>query len=451
MKKLFMRIAVFLLLLFGWLSAFMVTGQHGRSSLYLLVPVLLLGAGMGLQLKLTHIRATTLTLAISAVAALALLNMFFPQHAPRLSALKNASPDPYPVSIAVPIADELSEFIIERQLKSTSALHIQLIARLPAQARQMLIVEDRMYVTLPDLGAVYLLDGVSSLNFIERPILFHSGLDRPFGLAMIGERLFVAEPYRVIELIDHNNDLHVDEERVVIDGLPDDGGHWMRSLVADPDGFLYVSIGSRCNACEEEDERRATIIRVNPENGESSVFARGLRNSVGMAIAPDSGILWSTDISRELPGRMPPPDELNRIIDGGDYGWPYCYGQQTPDPQLGSAQQCRDTQPALVDLSPLCRPMGIAFGADLAAPAEYRDSLYILCSGSGYGLTPPGPKIVRLGYRQGEIDDSLVDFLRGWDHSWGVPVAMEIARQGGIFISDEKSRSIYRISWRDEK
>ena len=451
MKIQLMRIAVFLLLLIGWLSAFMVTGQHGRSSLYLLIPVLLLGAGMGLQLKLTHIRATALTLAISAVAALALLNMFFPQYTPRLSALKNASPDPYPVSIEVPIADELSEFVIERQLKSTSALDIQLIARLPAPARQMLIVEDRMYVTLPDLGAVYLLDGVSNADFIERPVLFHSGLDRPFGLAMVGERLFVAEPYQIIELIDHNNDLHVDEERVVIDGLPDDGGHWKRSLVAGPDGFLYVSIGSRCNACEEADERRATIIRINPATGESNIFARGLRNSVGLAIAPDTGILWGSDISRELQGRMPPPDELNRIIGGGDYGWPYCYGQQIPDPQLGTEQQCRDTQPAFVDLSPLCRPMSIAFGADLAAPAEYRDSLYVLCSGNGFGLSPPGPKIVRLGYRQGEVVGRPVDFLRGWDLSWGAPVAMDIAGQGVIFISEEKSRAIYRVSWPGEK
>ena len=451
MNKQLQRLMVFLLLLCGWLSAFIVTGQHGRSSLYLLLPVFLLGAGMGLQLKLTHIRATALSLAIAAVAALALLNQFFPQHTPRLSALKNASPDPYPVHIEVPVADELSEFIIARQLESTSALEIQLIARLPAPARQMLVVNDRLYATLADLGAVYLLDGVSTADYIDRPILYHSGLDRPFGLAMIEERLFVAEPYQVIELIDHNNDLQVDEERVIIAGLPDDGGHWMRSLVADPEGFLYVSIGSRCNACEEEDQRRATLIKINPVSGESNIFARGLRHSVGLAFAPDTGILWGTDVSRELQGRMPLPDELNRIIDGGNYGWPYCYGQQIPDPQLGSAQLCQDTLPASVDLSPLCRPMSIAFGAQLTASAEYRDSLFILCSGSGYGFTPPGPKIVRLGYRQGEVIAPPVDFLRGWDSSWGAPIAMTITKQGVMFISDEKSRAIYRVSWPGEK
>ena len=447
MKKQFMRVAVFVLLLCGWLSAFVVTGQYGRSSLYLLVPVFLLGAGMGLQLQLTHIRATVLTLAVSAVAALALLNQFFPHHAPRLAALKKSTPEFHPVAINVPVADQLAEFMMERQLESTSVLSIQLIARLPSPARHMLIMNDRMYVTLPDLGAIYLLEDVNRATFIERPVLFHSGLDRPFGLAAMGERLFVAEPYQVIELFDYNQDLQVDEERIIVDGLPDDGGHWMRALVADQDGFLYVSIGSRCNACEEEDERRATLIRIHPDTGETTLFARGLRNSVGLAMAPDSGLLWATDISRELPGRMPPADELNRIVEGGDYGWPYCYGQQIADPHLGSAQQCRDTIPALIDLPPLCRPKSIAFGGHLSAPEEYRNSLYVLCSGNGYGFTPPGPKIIRLKYRQGEVEGPPVDFLRGWNTTWGAPVSMNISRQGAFFISDEKSGAIYRIRW----
>ncbi|MFO7765516.1 MAG: PQQ-dependent sugar dehydrogenase [Pelovirga sp.] len=450
MKKQLKRIAVFLLLLCGWLSAFVVTGQHGRSSLYLFIPVFLLGAGMGLQLKLTHIRATVLTLAVTAIAALTLLNQFFPQHSPRLSALETARPDSYAVNIEVPVADSLSEFMVERPLESTAALEIQLIARLPAPARQMLVVADRMYVTLPDLGAVYLLDGINSADFIERPILFHSGLDRPTGLAMVDERLFVAEPYQVIELIDHHNDLQVDDEQIIIDGLPDDGGHWMRSLVADSQGALYVSIGSRCNVCEEEDERRATVMKIDPDSHQANIFAQGLRHTVGLAIAPDTGILWGTDISREMSDRRPPPDELNRIIAGGDYGWPYCYGQQTPDPQLESGYQCRDTVPASVDLPPLCRPMGLAFGTNLTAPDEYRDSLYILCTGNGSGLTPPGPEIVRLGYRQGKVESPPVDFLRGWNDSWGTPIAMDIGEQGVMFISDAKNRAIYRVSWPEE-
>ncbi len=447
MKKQLQRLLVLLLLLAGWLSAFLVTGQFGRSSLYLLPPVLLLGAGMGLLIKLTNIRATVLTLAVSAITALVLLNQFFPQHKPRLSTFKTSSPDPFLVGIEVPVTDQLSEFMSERYLESSSAITIQLIARLPAPARQMLIVDNHMYVTLPDLGAIYLIDQISRAQPTDHPILYHSGLDRPFGLAVSKGRMFVAEPYQVIELIDSNLDLLVDTENILLDGLPDDGGHWMRALSSDREGFLYLSIGSRCNACEEEDQRRATIIRINPDTGDAREFARGLRNSVGLSIAPDTGKLWGTDISRELPGRTPPPDELNRISADKHYGWPYCYGQQTSDPQLGSETYCRDTVPATVDLPPLCQPMGLVFGDTLMAPVDYQNSIYVLCGGSGYRLSHSGPNIIRLPYRQGDIIGNASNFLRGWDAEWGAPIALAVSQQGHLYISDEKTQAIYRVRW----
>ncbi|MBD1399140.1 PQQ-dependent sugar dehydrogenase [Pelovirga terrestris] len=447
MIKQLQRLMVFLLLLSGWLSAFLVTGLFGRTSLYLLLPVFLLGSGMGLMLKLTHIRATVLTLAVTAIAALALLNQFFPQHTPRLSALKGTPPDFFPASIEVPVVDELSAFMTERSLASSSTVTIQLIARLPAPARRMLIVDDRMYVTLSDLGAIYLIDQISTGQPSEHPILYHSGLDRPFGLAFSNGRLFVAEPYQVLELIDTSLDLLVDTEKILLDGLPDDGGHWMRALTSDSDGFLYLSIGSRCNACEEEDQRRATIVRIDPDTGETREFAYGLRNSLGLAVAPDTGQLWATDISRELQGRVPPPDELNRISAGEHYGWPYCYGQQTPDPLLGLEHLCRDSVPATVDLPPLCRPMGLVFGSSLAAPEEYRNSIYLLCGGSSYRASHPGPKIIRLPYDQGTISGPVMDFVRGWDPEWGAPIALAVSEQGDLFFSDEQSQAIYRVRW----
>ncbi len=447
MKKQVQRFVVAIILLVGWFSAFLVTGHYGRSSLYLLLPVLLLGSGMGLLIKLTHIRATVLTLAVTAITALVLLNQFFPQHTPRFSALKTVSPDPFMVSIEVPVVDQLSEFMSERFLESSAPVTIELIVRLPSPARQMLIVDDRMYVTLSELGAIYLIDQISSVQPTDRPVLYHSGLDRPFGLAVSNDRLFVAEPYQVMELIDNNQDLQVDEEMILLDGLPDDGGHWMRALTSDINGFLYLSIGSRCNACEEEDHRRGTIVRLDPDTGESREFAQGLRNSVGLAIAPDTGLLWATDISRELQGRVPPPDELNRISAGEHYGWPYCYGQQTPDPLLGSAQLCRDTVPATFDLPPLCQPMGLVFGGTFMAPAEYRNSLYVLCSGSGYRLSHSGPKIIRLSYHQGDVTGNASDFLRGWDAEWGAPIALAVSQQGHLYISDEKTQAIYRVRW----
>ncbi len=446
MIKLLKRLMVFLLLLSGWLSAFLATGYHGRSPLYLLLPVFLLGAGMGLLIKLTHIRATVLTLAFTAILALALLNQFFPQHTPRLASVQSVSPDPLMISIEVPVVDELSTFTAERALATSFPVSLQLIARLPSPARQMLIVENRMYVTLSDLGAIYLIDQIDSAQPDDRPILYHSGLDRPFGLAASKGRLFVAEPYQVIELIDNNLDRQVDAEKNLLDGLPDDGGHWMRSLTSDQEGFLYLSIGSRCNACEEEDRRRGTIIRIDPDTGTAHEFARGLRNSIGMAFAPDTGLLWGTDISRELQGRVTPPDELNTILKGKDYGWPYCYGQQIPDPQLGSEELCRDTMAATHDLPSWCQPMGIVFGSVLAAPRDYQDSIYVLCSGDS-SVSHSGPRIIRFPYDQGKITGKVTDFLGGWDPRWGQPVALAVSPHGNLYISDEKNHGIYRVRW----
>lgn len=455
MKRQLLIFGVFLMLTGGWFSAFMVTGNLGRTSIYLLGPTLLLGIGMGLSLKLTQIRLTALSLAISAFLALLILNQFYPQHTPRLSALQGASPQTHQIPVKIPASGQLSDVMVERQLESSARLEIQLYAKLPGVARYLLVTDDgRLFASLSDLGVIYLLVDTENEGYVERPILFHSGLDRPFGMVMRDQRLVVAEPSRLLELTTTAAGDHAEQELVVLDNLPDDGGHWMRSLVADRQGQLYLSIGSRCNACEEEDPRRGTILKIDPDKGVVSEFARGLRNSVGLAQSPDKDILWGADISRDLQGRNPPPDEINRISAGEDYGWPYCFGAQVPDPQLGSVQRCAETLPAVIDLPPLCHPLSIAFGADLNASGIYQDSLYVLCSGSGHRLTIPGPKIVRTNYQQGEITGAPVDFLRGWqgaDDSWGAPVAIAVAKDGFMYLSDEKTRAIYRIRWIEEE
>ena len=166
-------------------------------------------------------------------------------------------------------------------------------------------------------------------------------------------------------------DNQVDEVNVVLDDLPDDGGHWTRSLAKGADGFLYLSIGSRCNACEENDLRRATVMRVNPVTGETEIFAKGLRNSVGLTFSPDGKILWGSDNGRDMLGDDLPPDEINRLEKDGDYGWPYCYGNRIPDPDLGSMARCKETVSAAVELQAHSAPLGIAFGDGLKAPSSY--------------------------------------------------------------------------------
>ena len=119
--------------------------------------------------------------------------------------------------------------------------------------------------------------------------------------------------------------------------LPPGGRHFTRSLVFLPsprDHRLLISVGSSCNACEENDPRRAKILAVDPDGGELTTFASGLRNSVFMAVHPLSKHVWATEMGRDYLGDDLPPDEINIILEGRDYGWPYCYGKRVHDDHL---------------------------------------------------------------------------------------------------------------------
>ena len=129
-------------------------------------------------------------------------------------------------------------------------------------------------------------------------------------------------------------------ERVVT-GLPGGGNHWTRTLRFGPDGWMYVSIGSSCNVCVEEDGRRATLMRFRPDGSGGEVFATGLRNSVGFDWRPEDGQIYATDNGRDLLGDDFPPCELNRVEKGGFYGWPVANGDRVPDPDFGKGQEAR--------------------------------------------------------------------------------------------------------------
>ena len=129
-------------------------------------------------------------------------------------------------------------------------------------------------------------------------------------------------------------------ERVVT-GLPGGGNHWTRTVRFGPDGRLYVSVGSSCNVCIEKDQRRAAIVRYRPDGSGEEMFATGLRNSVGFDWQPGDGQLYATDNGRDLLGDDFPPCELNRIVEGGFYGWPIANGDRVPDPDHGKGQEAR--------------------------------------------------------------------------------------------------------------
>lgn len=443
------------MLLAGWLSAFLLGSTPQSSTYYVLVPTFFLGIGMGVILKAVSRKLMALTLALTALMAVIITNQFYPASTISLSAFQNRLQENTASGKIIPLtvrdSDRVGTFAESHILEAFADIKVQLFTRLPGPARMMVFdPAGNLYVSIPKLGAIYLLRDTDKDGFADQPILYHVGMDRPHGLAWSDGHLYVAETGKLLELKDTNQDAQVDEVRIVLDDLPDDGGHWTRTLAQGTDGFLYLSVGSRCNACEEKDSRRATVLRVNPVTGESSIFARGLRNTVGLAFSPDGQTLWGSDNGRDNLGDQLPPDEINQIKEGGDYGWPDCYGDQIPDPQLGSPERCRETLSSVVNLPAHSAPLGVTFGDGLNAPEEYVDSLYVAFHGSWNRSEPTGYKLARVAYQSQQMNNVGKEFLRGWmvdGEVWGRPVAPVVGPDGNLYLSDDRADAIYQISW----
>jgi|CXWL01.1.fsa_nt_gi glucose/arabinose dehydrogenase len=287
------------------------------------------------------------------------------------------------------------------------------------------------------------------------------GLDRPHGLALRDGFLYVAEMTAVgrIAFDTVTRKTTGTFERVITD-LPGGGNHWTRTIGFGPDGFLYVSVGSSCNVCIESDARRAAISRYDPGTWRGTVFASGLRNSVGFAwrtVAGATGAnheLLATDNGRDLLGNDFPPCELNHVVEGGFYGWPFANGDRVKDPDLGQGRDREITASrAPVHNFPAHNaPLGIGFLESPLTPAAYRGAALVALHGSWNRTTKDGYKVVSLHWdaQSGITErDFLTGFLNG-ENVIGRPVDIAQAADGSIYISDDFGGSIYRVTVSDQ-
>lgn len=299
-----------------------------------------------------------------------------------------------------------------------------------------------LLASLMGQGKVIALPDSDGNGKADKVVVVADGLDRPHGLAVYGGELFIAEESRVIRGSLDNNFSLVNIS-VVVDGLPSGGGHFTRTIVI-RNGTIYLSIGSSCNACIEDDVRRASILECSMA-GQCRVFASGLRNSVGLAVHPVSGELWATDNGRDFMGNDLPPDEVNILREGKNYGWPFCYGNKVPD---GNAD-CSGTESPVAQLQAHSAPLGLAFYDIRMFPEDYLGSLFVAYHGSWNRQPPTGYKIVRLKL-DGNSVVAVEDFASGWLDSAtviGRPVGVIVASDGALLVSDDHSGRIYRISY----
>jgi glucose/arabinose dehydrogenase len=283
-------------------------------------------------------------------------------------------------------------------------------------------------------------------------------LNRPSGIAWQAGDLWVAEEARVIRLDGllpagpvsaglPQAALRADYA-VVVDSLPT-GGFWTRTLLFELGGEgFFVGIGSSCNLCQEEDRRRAAIVRYDLDGGGERVWASGLRDAVGLAFHPETGELWATSAGRDWLGDDLPPDELNAVRRGRNYGWPYCYGARVPNPEYADQSRCDPTQPPIATFPAHSSPLGLAFYTGDAFPPEYQNDAFVALHGSWNRSAPAGYKVVRVRVEAGHpigVEDFVTGWLSGGGDLRGRPVQPLMGPDGALYVSDDYGGRIWRV------
>jgi glucose/arabinose dehydrogenase len=277
------------------------------------------------------------------------------------------------------------------------------------------------------------------------------GLDRPHGLELHEGWLYVAETTAIGRVrFDAASGRTAGSYAQVLTGLTGDGFHLTRTLRRGPDGLLYLAQGSSCNSCVEKDPRRATLMRLAPDGSGATIHASGLRNSVDFDWAPWDGALYATENSRDLLGDDTPPDELNRIVADGFYGWPYLHGRDIADPELGNAspELVARAIPPVHGFRAHNAPLGIRFLRANARVPGFERSALVALHGSWNRREPDGYKVVSLHWTdEGQIEERefLVGFLSE-DGIHGRPAFVEEAPDGTIYVSDDYAGVIYRMT-----
>ena len=309
-----------------------------------------------------------------------------------------------------------------------------------------------LIATRPRDGQVILLTRDEDANGrSDDTIVLLEGLNRPHGIELREGWLYIGETDAVgrIRFDAKARKTRGVYERIVT-GIPGGGGHWSRTLGFGPDGLLYVSIGSSCNACIEEDQRRAGLVRYRADGSGEELVATGLRNAVGFDWQPGTGHLYATDNGRDLLGDDFPPCELNLVEERGFYGWPIANGNNVPDPDFGAGQQTRidASIPPVHSFRAHNAPLGIHFIRDARVPDELRDAALVALHGSWNRSRKDGYKIVSLTWQpDGSIHEA--DFMTGFEQDEDVvgrPVHIVEGRDGAFYISDDYAGAVWRVA-----
>jgi glucose/arabinose dehydrogenase len=321
----------------------------------------------------------------------------------------------------------------------------------------MRAVQKRAGAGVPSANRITLLRDADRDGVAEARSVLLKDLYSPFGMALVGDNLYVANADAVMRFPYREGVTEITKPGVKVADLP--GGpinhHWTKGLVANRDGTkLYASVGSNSNAAEnglDKEEGRAAIYEIDLATGNKRLFASGLRNPVDMAIEPQSGTLWVVVNERDELGSDLVPDYLTSVKDGGFYGWPFSYWGQHVDSRVKPENPQMVAKAIVPDyaLGNHVAPLGVAFAAGESMPPQFRSGAFVGEHGSWNRNPRSGYKVVFVPFANGRPSGNPIDVLTGFvsdkEEARGRPVGVEMDNSGALLVADDVGNAIWRV------
>jgi len=310
---------------------------------------------------------------------------------------------------------------------------------------------------VPSANRISLLRDADGDGVAEVRTPFLTGLASPFGMALVGDTLYVANADALLAFPYRDGATRLDAAGRTIVRLPAERNHhWTKSLVASPDGRrLYVGVGSNSNVADHgmgEEVGRAAIWEIDPATGAHRVFAGGLRNPVGIAFRPGSADLYTVVNERDELGSDLVPDYLTRVQDGGFYGWPWSYWGQHVDRRVEPARPDMVARSITPDyaLGNHVAPLGLAFAEGARLGPAFASGAFVGLHGSWNRRPLSGYKVVFVPFAGGRPSGTPIEVLTGFldarERAMGRPVGVAIARDGALLVADDVGNAVWRVS-----
>jgi hypothetical protein len=311
---------------------------------------------------------------------------------------------------------------------------------------------------VPTANRISLLRDADGDGIAEVRTALISNLNSPFGMALVGNTLFIANADAVVKVPYVEGATEIREMPQKVADLP--GGtlnhHWTKGLIASPDGSkLYAAVGSNSNVAEnglDKEEGRAAIWEIDVQTGATRIFATGLRNPVGMAWEPVTGALWTSVNERDELGNDLVPDYITSVRDGGFYGWPYSYYGQHVDDRVEPARPDLVAKAIVPDyaLGSHTASLGLAHSAGNTLPAAFKEGMFIGQHGSWNRKPRAGYKVIFVPFANGKPSGMPIDVLTGFvrenGDAMGRPVGVAIDARGGLLVADDVGNAVWRVT-----